>query len=172
MGRVLLDEYLRLIDAAFATPLTADRLSHSVLGNLGSVPEAALDWVPPGGMRTVRDIAEHVGGAVLTYVDYAFGERRFTPENGLPTPPQGDAATLREIEDWMKAAHSGLAAAILAVPDDTALDGWFTSIWGDRRTIRDLLSMMIQHYVYHAGEINHLRGLYEQRDAWAWELDR
>ena len=34
--------------------------------------------------------------------------------------------------------------------------------------MRWIISVMIEHDVYHAGEINHLRALMQGNDRWAW----
>ena len=41
--------------------------------------------------------------------------------------------------------------------------------WGELKETRWIVAVMIQHDLYHAGEINHLRSLYGGDDRWAHE---
>ena len=42
--------------------------------------------------------------------------------------------------------------------------------WGELRETRWLLSTLLQHDVYHAGEINHIRALLAGEDRWNWQI--
>ena len=41
--------------------------------------------------------------------------------------------------------------------------------WGEMKETRWLIKTLIEHDVYHAGEINHLRALAQQNDQWRFE---
>jgi hypothetical protein len=38
--------------------------------------------------------------------------------------------------------------------------------WGEQKETRWIITAMIQHDLYHAGEINHLRALIQGTDRW------
>jgi hypothetical protein len=40
--------------------------------------------------------------------------------------------------------------------------------WGEERPTRWLLSTLLQHDTYHAGEVNHIRALLAADDVWKW----
>jgi len=40
---------------------------------------------------------------------------------------------------------------------------------GEEYETRWIIAVMIEHDLYHAGEINHIRSLFEGEDSWAWE---
>ena len=43
--------------------------------------------------------------------------------------------------------------------------------WGEMKETRWIITVMIQHDLYHAGEINHIRSLRQQSDRWAHEAE-
>jgi hypothetical protein len=51
---------------------------------------------------------------------------------------------------------------------DADLEELRPSNWGDLRETRWLISVMLQHDVYHAGEVNHLRSILAADDRWRW----
>ncbi len=38
--------------------------------------------------------------------------------------------------------------------------------WGEEYEARRIIELMIQHPIYHAGEINHIRALLQGKDDW------
>jgi hypothetical protein len=60
-----------------------------------------------------------------------------------------------------------LRAGIAALTDDAELARPRRTNWGELRETRWVIAVtMIQHDLYHAGEINHLRSLHQQADQW------
>ena len=43
--------------------------------------------------------------------------------------------------------------------------------WGELAETRWIVSVMIEHDLYHAGEINHIRALRQLDDRWAGEAE-
>ena len=41
--------------------------------------------------------------------------------------------------------------------------------WGEIKDLHWIIAVMIEHDLYHAGEINHIRALRQGNDRWAWE---
>ena len=102
------------------------------------------------------------------YDDRAFrgGTRpNIAPADILPGV-KGMAAA--ELLAWLTEGHRLLRESVAALSDEE-LDGETRAPWGQRATRRWIVQIMIEHNLYHAGEINHLRALAEERDRWAYE---
>jgi uncharacterized damage-inducible protein DinB len=168
MSRVLIEEYLALLDAAFREPPSPDGDTPSVLGNLQSVPLEAYAWVPPRGARTIVDLLIHLGMTRLAYDDHAFrgGKLRW----GVPplAPPRGEAAEPGRLVEWLESAQSRLLESVAAL-SDSDLDTPRKTHWGAEMETRQIVAGMVRHDHYHAGEINHIRSLHAGDDRWAWE---
>jgi hypothetical protein len=161
MTRQAIESYLYLMDAGFDGPEW-----HSLLSNLDTVAPEDWEWVPPGGARSIRDIVRHVGlGKVLAY-DQAFGGATLTWDDSRV---DGDAATadLPTAIAWLRTCHERLRGGVAALADDAALLEPRRTNWGELRETRWIIVVtMLQHDLYHAGEINHLRALHQGDDAW------
>jgi hypothetical protein len=177
MSRAAVGALLYLLDEAFEGE---DTPWHSMLGNLASVTEEDWLWVPPGGARRIRQIASHVGGAAWLYHDRVFGNcatfgEPITSWNvevpGLgygteqldgyealdPEPPMAEVVAW--VTERARAFRYGVAGL-----DDVALDEERRNHRGEPHPIRWFIGVMIQHYAYHAGEINHIRALSQGND--------
>ncbi len=156
-----IEQYLYLMDSAFAGPDW-----HSLLRNLSTVTSEDWTWVPPGGERSIRDIVRHLGRVKLMAHDQAFGEGTLTWDDPRL---DGDEAT-RDIPSaiaWLRGGHERLRAGIAALADDAELLQLRRTNWGELRETRWVIAVtMIQHDLYHAGEINHLRSVHQGRDKW------
>ena len=169
MGRVSADAgiprrrvegWVTRLDAAF------DGDAASTIANLATVREEDWTWLPPGGARSIRDLVQHIGGSKLMYADAAFagGSLRFDDpildgEGSLGTVGMGVA--------WLRAAHAALRAGVAAL-DDADLDAAIGMPFGRIANAEGMLDQLSRHEVYHTGEINHLRALAQDNDAWAW----
>ena len=158
---VLAERILGQLDAAFERDAT-----HSLAANVASVRAGDWDWLPPNGARSIRAIVQHAGGAKLMYVDSAFGAGSLAMDDPLV---QGEGAldTPEGGAEWLREAHEGLRAALAGL-DDAELESERPAPWGGTRPLVDLLHVLLRHDLYHAGEINHLRALAQDNDAWAW----
>jgi uncharacterized damage-inducible protein DinB len=141
---------------------------HSLLGNLRSVTAEDWRWIPPDGQRSIAEIVGHVGGAKYMYDNHAFGDATLTWDD--PLVLGGDVLdSLPSAIDWLRAGHERLRRNIANLHDEDLLEPRRTN-WGESRETRWIIAVMIQHDIYHAGEINHLRSLHQQRDHWPrWE---
>lgn len=161
MARLAIEQYLDLIDSAFAGPEW-----HSLLSNLNTVAPADWTWAPPGGARSIRDIVRHVGRGKVIAHDQAFGEGTLTWDD---PHVDGDEATVDVAAaiPWLRTAHERLRGGIAALADDAELARPRRANWGELKETRWLIVVtMIQHDLYHAGEINHLRALHQGNDQW------
>jgi uncharacterized damage-inducible protein DinB len=97
------------------------------------------------------------------YENHGFGDRSKTWEdntiNGLA--PGG---TVEETLTWFRATHRTFRESLAGITDDQ-LDELTYGHWGGQLPRRRVVELMIQHGLYHAGEINHLRCLIQGNDA-------
>ncbi|MDQ3706127.1 MAG: DinB family protein [Chloroflexota bacterium] len=155
-------QLLYLMDAAF------DGTDwHSLLCNVRSVRDEDWQWVPPGGNRSIRDIVQHVGGSKLMYQDHAFGGAALTWDH--PLVDGGEAlATVASAIAWLQEAQERLRESVASLDDAELLRPRMTN-WGELQETRWIVAVMVQHDLYHAGEINHIRCLRQENDRWAYE---
>jgi uncharacterized damage-inducible protein DinB len=151
-------QLLTLLDVGFDGPDW-----HSLLGNLKAVAEDDWLWVPPGGARSIRDIVRHVGGAKYMYHSNAFGDRSLHWESPLVLG-EGRCETLADALEWLREAHRRFRDAVAALPDDAELARPRPHHSRQGVTAEWIILVMIQHDLYHAGEINHIRALKQGDD--------
>jgi hypothetical protein len=72
---------------------------------------------------------------------------------------------MQETIAWLREVHERLMAHVRAPTDaDMLACGWRTGT-------RWLLSTLLQHDVYHAGEINRMRSVLSGEDRWQWQIE-
>ncbi len=157
MSTEAVSQVLYLFDSAFEGTEW-----HSLLGNLRSVTPDDWLWVPPLGRRSIHEIVHHVGGGKRMYHNQAFGDGHLTWTDPLIDDP-APCATIESALAWLREGQALLRASIAAL-EDTELLGLRRSPQGKLRETRWIISTMIQHDLYHAGEINHIRCLHQQDD--------
>jgi hypothetical protein len=150
-------QLLYLLDGAFQGPDW-----HSLLSNLTSVTSEDWTWVPPDGRRSIRDIVQHVGSCKFMYHDHAFGDATLTWSDPLVDGADVLSSVSTAIE-WLREGQERLRQSI-AVLDDAELLRPRKTNWGEMKETRWIIAVMIQHDLYHAGEINHIRCLHQQND--------
>lgn len=150
-------EYLRLLDSAF----NGSRW-HSLLGNLGAVSPEDWDWVPPDGQRTIHEIVRHIAGAKLVYHNRAFGDGQLPWDD--PSVEGTDLApTMEAMIDRLQANQTRFRESVAALTD-AELFATRVNHLGKSQEIRWFITTIIEHDLYHAGEINHIRALHQQND--------
>ena len=158
------------MDEAFeGAGLEESNESQSLMANLATVDDAMWRARPAGIVRTIESIAVHVGGCKVMYPEYAFGAGRLTWESPEVKPWPDDEAPMRETLEWLRQTHAQLIEHVAAL-DDADLLKPRRANWGEDRETRWLLSMLLQHDVYHAGEVNHIRSLLDGDDRWRWQM--
>ena len=169
MGRAAVDQLLHLMDRAFAGvgDSPAD-VGHSLLANLGSVSKDDWLWVPPGGSRSVLDIIRHVGECYYVYDNHAFGDGSMGWDRPGTVPTIAREATNVAVTGWLREGHRQLREHVAGLSDDDLARPSRTN-WGEMKDLRWVIAAMIEHDLYHAGEINHIRALHQDNDRWAWE---
>jgi hypothetical protein len=163
MARAAVDTLLYLLDDGFEGGRW-----HSLLGNLAGTTLDEWAWIAPGGDRSIGAIVHHVGVCKLMYGNHAFGDACLTWES--VEPPAATLADPLVALAWLSSAHAQLRASIDAL-DDADLLAPRRANWGEQCGTRWLIATMIQHDLYHAGEINHLRSLRAGDDRWEHERE-
>ena len=169
MSRIAVEQLLYLTDNAFETVSAPADEAHSLLSNLRSVADDDWLWVPPGGGRRIFDIVRHVGECKYVYDNHAFGDgaMRWDRPGIVPTI---DRDTPREdVIDFLRKGQARWRGSIARLSGDGELRRMRRTNWGQMKETRWLVAVMIEHDIYHAGEINHIRALHQETDRWAWE---
>jgi hypothetical protein len=165
LGRDAIEHHLYLMDQAF----DADRFGHPLLTNLASVRDDDWFWLPDGGDRSIFDIVQHIGECKYVYDNHAFGDRSMRWDVPGSTPTVKRETPPADIIAWVREGHRRLRASVAALTDDAELLRPRKASWGKDHETRWLINEMIQHDLYHGGEINHLRALHQHKDRWAHE---
>jgi len=174
LSRAAVEQLLYLMDHAFK-----EDGEHSLLRNLASVRDECWLASAPGGSRSVRQIVGHVGACKYMYDDFAFGDARMKwedPANELGVTMEELQSSLRlaneppkvAVFEWLREGQRRLRENLASLSDDD-LAAPTRRPEGGTKEMRWIISVMIEHDVYHAGEINHLRALMEGDDRWAWQ---
>ena len=165
VSRAAIEQLLYLMDEAF----DAEGHEHSLLANIRSVRDEDWAWVPEGGSRPVFEIVSHVGLCKYIYDNHAFGDGSMSWDRPRSMPGIRRDASKDEVISWLRDGQRILRASVDALESDDQLFVLRRSNWGQEYETRWLISVMIEHDVYHAGEINHLRALRQGNDRWAWQ---
>ena len=135
---------------------------HSVLANLHTVTPEDWLWIPPGGQRSIRDIVRHIGACKYMYHSHTFDDAHLTWDDPL-AEGHDVLSTIAEALAWLREAQARLRQSIAALSDADLLRPRLTS-WDEPKETRWIINMIIQHDLYHAGEINLIRALHQQND--------
>jgi hypothetical protein len=76
-----------------------------------------------------------------------------------------DASEMDVAIAWLREGHEKMRAGVALLADDD-LTTVVRSHWGAMMEKRRLVSGIVQHDAYHAGEINHLRAMLQGNDGW------
>jgi len=144
--------------------------SQSLMANLATVDEAAWREQVAEATRTIESIALHVGSCKVMYADHAFGSGELAWQSPAVQPWPDGEAPMPETLAWLSETHARLMEHVSRLSDED-LTAIRPANWGEQRETRWLLSMLLQHDAYHAGEINHIRSLLGGEDRWQWQIE-
>lgn len=96
------------------------------------------------------------------YHNHAFGDAKLTWD--APLVDGGEAlSTISSATEWLREGQERLRQSLAGLDDNELLRPRVTN-WGELKETRWIIAVMIQHDLYHAGEINHIRALHQQDD--------
>jgi len=151
-GRVVVEDVLWRMDQAWS-----EGRWHALLPHLKGVTWEEATWPPVQGRRTILGILTHLGLCKIMYWEYAFGPAELTWPEAAQDVPKGE--DLPEWRAWLRAAHEQFRSAVADLTD-LGLGELRRHNSGEQMPTRTLVSTMIEHDLYHAGEINYNWGLY------------
>lgn len=166
MSRIAIETTLRQMDAAYRDdPFSALRR------NVESVTPAEWHMAPETWSAeefgtqpelSICDIVVHVGAAKYMYANRAFGDE--TMQWGdVPLPPSFD---MPAVLNWLEGGYRQLRDGLAALQDDEELRVEHSAPWNLPLKRAQLISIMISHDLYHAGEINRQRALIRGASGW------
>ncbi|GIV02847.1 MAG: hypothetical protein KatS3mg015_1677 [Fimbriimonadales bacterium] len=135
---------------------------HSLLGSLTGISEEVFNSTPrrfsgfPWMDGSIRSIVYHVTGDKLVQFSQAFGDGSVTWDS-LSIAKSDLTTMLRELE----AAHEPLVRTLRSLTQDDLSRKVRT--WGGKKmTTLQFFLMLIEHDLYHAGQIRTMRNLLEE----------
>ncbi len=137
---------------------------HSLIANLSSVTPEMLDQLPPGGGRTLRDIIAHCASVKRMHVNHAFADGELGWWDAWDGAGEIKDAEFAALMEWLRRAHGEAQRAVRDLERDEELLAERETHWGELRQTRLIIDAILIHDIYHAGEINHLRGLLQNAD--------
>jgi len=163
MARILLDQMIWEMGQAFDV----------LYASLHDLRDDDWTWVPPGGVRSIHAIVGHVISCKVMYDNHAFGDASLTwmdPrfsrwQSSAPAHGFSPAALVDELRE----ADLVVRKHVDALGDDAEMTKPRGVNWGGKRETRWIVSTVVHHDAFHAGEINHIRALHQRNDRWEWE---
>jgi len=121
-----------------------------------------------GGYRSILGILKHVAAWNAVYHSYAFDPeprhwRQTQWPRGLRDHIEPSSEYLQELVDWFETVYGRWLESLATIDD---LGTRRPLHWGDTAPVRDIVSLVTAHWLYHAGEINAILAI---RRGEAWE---
>ena len=168
MARIAIELLLRQMEAAY-------RLDpfHALRKNLESVTSEEWEIIPVNASvgpdsefgtqpeLSICDLVGHVAGAKHMYANRLFGDASM--EWSDLRAPGRDMVTMLA---WLDDGYNALAAGVAALDDDAALQMERPAPWRTPMRVEQLVLLMLNHDLYHSGEINRQRALIRGSDGW------
>lgn len=114
-------------------------------------PDDKLDWVPKAGMRTPRELIEHIYGQGLAKADRAYrGEMTYEQYLAYMTAPRSGGA--KQLLDWCDATFEAMMARIDGLTEAQVNDTVMKAFFGDFQT-GVFLSITYDEWWHHRGQL-------------------
>jgi uncharacterized damage-inducible protein DinB len=165
MTRIAIETLTRQMNAAYR-----DDPFHAFRKNLASVRPEEWDvrpekWsVDEFGTQpelSIGDTVLHVAGAKHMYADRAFGDASL--EWGQFGPPAFD---MKSVLGWLDEGQRKLTEGLAALHDDEELAVERPAPWRVPMPREQLVRIVMNHDLYHSGEINKQRALIRGAEGW------
>ncbi len=165
MSRTAIEQLLYMMDQAFEGDPSGRRHWHALLVNLASCRDEDWTWLPADGKRTVLGLVKDLGYCKYVYASQAFGDHsmHWDKPGTVPKAP-AEGAPREEVIAWLRGAQKYWRGSVEALADDAELLEPRLSPQGEMRETRWIIKTMIEHDLYHCGEINHIRALAQKND--------
>ena len=160
MPKQRINELLALMDRAFESH------EHSLIVNLKSVRDESWEALPENAVRSIRKITAHVGLFKFIYANHAFRGADMDYDDPPATPGPERLKSPAAAMEWLREAHAYLTDCIRELQADEELDVPRKAHWSEFLPTYDLIVIMLEHDLYHAGEINRTRALLQDDDKW------
>lgn len=157
-SRLHLERLQRQLEAAYRTSRW-----HSLKEVCGGLKPEEAAWVPPHykgfpwAKGSILELIFHVAGDTLYQLDYAFGSRTLT-WNQLTERFAKDGGDLKAARQLLEEAYAALQKRLNALTDSDLSRSYSTP--DGERTLEELFQMILEHYLYHAGQIVYIRNLW------------
>ena len=160
MARPKIELLLQLMDRAFSGS------EHALLDNLATVEAESWAKVPDSGKRSIQEITRHIGLFKYMYANHGFmgGDLDYIDDPATPAPER--LANTSAATEWLREAHDYLTDCIRKLPDDGELEVSRKAHWGGLVPTYQIIVTILEHDLYHAGEINRTRALLQDDDSW------
>jgi hypothetical protein len=160
--RTAVEQFIYLLDEAFeGSP------EHSLVGNVCDLEAEDWTWRPPDGKRSILAIFGHAGSTKYLYDSHAFGDGSIGWLDPILNPlPAGADFSPDLIIDWARRGHVRFRDSVARLNDEDLSNVRHAAIWDQPGEARWFIAQVIEHDLYHAGEINHLRALRQKNDDW------
>ncbi len=160
-SQIIIEQLKRALKSAYE-----ESRWHSFKSALKGIrPEEAL-WIPPAyqgfpWMRgSILEIVFHVGGDSLYQLDQALGHRRLSWEE-LQARFSAEGGDLPAALKLAEEGYGALRQALDSLTDEELSHTYPTPEGRGERTLEEFFQMMIEHYLYHAGQIVYVRCLWQ-----------
>lgn len=109
---------------------------------------------------SILDIAFHVAGDVSFQLSYALGDRSLTWEK-LTEEFKARGGDLKAALVMAEESFLELQEALGKLTDEDLARRYETPDGKKEQTLEEFIQMLLEHYVYHAGQIMYVRCLWE-----------
>ena len=165
MSRIAIELWANRMDAAYRhDPFHALRRNvESVRSDEWAVRPAewSVEEFGTDAELSICDIVVHVAGAKFMYADRAFGDASMEWSDARPPSLEMDTVLA-----WLDEGHRKLTAGLAALTDDAELKEQRQAPWRTPMRREQLLGIVINHDLYHAGAINQQRSLLRGANGW------
>lgn len=138
---------------------------HSLKGAIKGIKPDEATWQPPRykgfpwAHGSIVEILFHVAGDTLYQLDYAFGQRSLTWEE-LQERFRRAGGDLEAARKLLDESFSALQQHLKTLTDADLARTYIAPDGKTQKTLGELFQMLLEHYLYHAGQIVYVRCLW------------